>query len=150
MSKMRSHFPFGHLKQKLWPKERPGVKLAIWLPTIKSWESTQFPCVQATCGIPLESSWQGLQLCSRPHCNQRSARQVMCLRSRENPSCGNFETSIWEFRTKSHLDVAPMESYRVYYKGEGGGFPQVRAMVSLVSPRFHVARSSTKSAPTMH
>ncbi len=27
--------------------------------------------------------------------------------------------------TKSHLDVAPMESCRVYYKGEGGGFPQV-------------------------
>ncbi len=32
----------------------------------------------------------------------------------------------------SHLDVASMESYRVYYKGEGGGFPQVRAVVSLV------------------
>jgi hypothetical protein len=27
--------------------------------------------------------------------------------------------------TKSHLDVAPMERCRVYYKGEGGGFPQV-------------------------
>ncbi len=26
-------------------------------------------------------------------------------------------------RTKSHLDVALMENYRVYYKGEGGGFP---------------------------
>jgi len=33
---------------------------------------------------------------------------------------------------KSHLDVASVESYRVYYKGEGGGFPQVRAVVSLV------------------
>jgi hypothetical protein len=28
-------------------------------------------------------------------------------------------------RTKSPLDVAPVESYRVYYKREGGGFPQV-------------------------
>jgi len=26
--------------------------------------------------------------------------------------------------TKSHLDVGPMERRRVYYKGEGGGFPQ--------------------------
>jgi hypothetical protein len=34
----------------------------------------------------------------------------------------------------SHLDVASVESYRVYYKGEGGGFPQVRAVVSLVCP----------------
>jgi hypothetical protein len=36
--------------------------------------------------------------------------------------------------TKSHLDVGPMERCRVYYKGEGGGFPQVRAMVSFVCP----------------
>ncbi len=26
--------------------------------------------------------------------------------------------------TKSHLDVGPMERCRVYYKGEGGGFPK--------------------------
>jgi hypothetical protein len=37
-------------------------------------------------------------------------------------------------RTKSHLDVDPVESHKVYYKGEGGGFPQVRPMVSLVCP----------------
>jgi hypothetical protein len=35
---------------------------------------------------------------------------------------------------KSHLDVASARSYREYYKGEGDGFPQVRAMVSLVCP----------------
>jgi len=34
----------------------------------------------------------------------------------------------------SHLDVASVESCRVYYKGEGDGFPQVRAVVSLVCP----------------
>jgi hypothetical protein len=34
----------------------------------------------------------------------------------------------------NHLHVGPMESHRIYYKGEGGGFPQVRAMVSLVCP----------------
>jgi hypothetical protein len=28
--------------------------------------------------------------------------------------------------TKYHLVVAPMERHREYYKGEGGGFPQVR------------------------
>jgi len=36
--------------------------------------------------------------------------------------------------TKCHLDVDLVGSHRIYYKGEGGGFPQVRAMVSLVSP----------------
>jgi hypothetical protein len=52
--------------------------------------------------------------------------------------------------TKSHLDVALVERHRVYYKGEGGGFPQVRVVVSLVSPSLLVARPSTKSAQTMH
>jgi len=32
-----------------------------------------------------------------------------------------------------HLDVASATSRREYYKGEGGGFPRVRAVVSLVS-----------------
>jgi hypothetical protein len=52
--------------------------------------------------------------------------------------------------TKSHLDVAPVESCRLYYKGEGGDFPQVWVVVNLVSPRLPVALPSTKSAPTMH
>jgi len=51
--------------------------------------------------------------------------------------------------TKCHLDVGLMERHKVYYKGEGGGFPQVQAMVSLMSPSLPVA-PSTKSAPTMH
>jgi hypothetical protein len=52
--------------------------------------------------------------------------------------------------TKLHLGVGPMVRHRVYYKGEGGGFPQVRAMMSLVNPSLFVARLCTKSAPTMH
>jgi hypothetical protein len=52
--------------------------------------------------------------------------------------------------TKCHLDVAPVERRRVYYKGEGGGFPQVGAVVSLVNPSLPVARLSTKSAQTIH
>jgi len=52
--------------------------------------------------------------------------------------------------TKSHLDVGLMERHKVYYKGEDGGFPQVRAVVNLVSSSLPVARPSTKSAPIMH
>jgi len=33
---------------------------------------------------------------------------------------------------KSHLDVVPVGCRREYYMGEGGGFPRVRAVVSLV------------------
>jgi hypothetical protein len=36
--------------------------------------------------------------------------------------------------TKSHLDVGTVERCRVYYRGEGGGFPRVWVVVSLVCP----------------
>jgi hypothetical protein len=48
--------------------------------------------------------------------------------------------------TKSHLDVAPVERRRIYYMGEGDGFPRVQAMVSLVNLKLPVARPSTKGA----
>jgi hypothetical protein len=64
----------------------------------------------------------------------------------ESPNFGNFGSP----RTKSHLDVGIMERHRVYYKGEGGGFPQVQAMLSLVSLNLPMARPNTKSAPTIH
>jgi hypothetical protein len=53
-------------------------------------------------------------------------------------------------RTKCHLDVGLVERDIVYYKGEGGGFPHVHAVMSLVSPSLPVARPSTKSVQTMH
>jgi hypothetical protein len=52
--------------------------------------------------------------------------------------------------TKSHFDVAPVQRRRVYYKGEGGGFPQVQAVVNLVNPNLPVAHPNTKSVQTMH
>jgi hypothetical protein len=66
--------------------------------------------------------------------------------SRGSPNFGNFGTP----RTKSHLDVGLMERHKVYYKGEGGGFPQVWAVVSLVSLSLPMAHLSTKSVPIMH
>jgi hypothetical protein len=52
--------------------------------------------------------------------------------------------------TKCHLDVAPMERRREYYKGEGGGFLQVWDVVSLMSPRLPMACPNTKNVQTMH
>jgi hypothetical protein len=65
-----------------------------------------------------------------------------------SPNFGNFKTP--NFETKSHLDVGLMEKHIVYYKEEGGGFPQVRAVVSLVNLSLPVAHPCTKSVPTMH
>jgi hypothetical protein len=49
--------------------------------------------------------------------------------------------------TKGHLDVAPVEWRKVYYMGEGGGFPRVWAVVSQVNPELPVTCPSTKGAP---
>jgi hypothetical protein len=48
---------------------------------------------------------------------------------------------------KSHLDAGAVERHREYYMGEGGGFPQVRAVVSLVSPELPLVCPSTKGVP---
>ncbi len=64
----------------------------------------------------------------------------------KSPDFGN----LWILETKCHLDVGLMERHKIYYKGEGGGFPQVHVVVSLVSPSLPVARPNTKSVPTMH
>jgi hypothetical protein len=42
MFKMGFYDPFGHLKHKLWPKARSGVKLVVWLPTTKVWNRPNF------------------------------------------------------------------------------------------------------------
>jgi len=138
MFKMGSPCSFGHLKHKLWPKEGPGVKLAVWLPTRKSQESTRFTWLQTMCHKLLESSRQKLQLFFRPHFDPRFARKVMGLQSPGSPSWRDFGTPTWESRgsprRKKPFGCGPVERSRVYYKGEGGGFPQVRAMVNLVCP----------------
>ncbi len=85
--------PFGHLKHKLWPRKGSGVKLAIWLPTIKSWESPRFPYVQVACEIPLESSWWGLQSC----------QSEVYTQSHGTPK--SWESQLWQF-WDSHLRVS--------------------------------------------
>jgi hypothetical protein len=73
--------------------------LAVWFLTIKSLKSPWFPCVQVACHIPLESFWQGLKLCFRPHLHQRFSHKVMGLQSSKSSNFknfGNFEIPTWE------------------------------------------------------
>jgi hypothetical protein len=68
----------------------------------------------------------------------------------ESPNFGNFKTTTWDSLDKCHLGVGCVARHKVYYKKEGGGFPQVRTVVSLVSPSLPVICLNTKSAPTVH
>jgi hypothetical protein len=115
-------------------QKRLGVKLAIWLPTTKSRESTRFPCVHAACNILLESSRWGYNF----------ALDLIAIKGLDTKLCALkiagvlvreiSRLPLGSHGTKSHLDVAPVERRKVYYKGEGGGFPQVRVVLSLVCP----------------
>ncbi len=66
------------------------------------------------------------------------------------PILGISGFSLGSPETKWHLDAGPVARHKVYNKGEGGGFPQVRAVVNLVSPCLLVVHPCTKNVTTMH
>jgi hypothetical protein len=51
---------------------------------------------------------------------------------------------------ENHLDVGSVERWKVYYKGEGGGFPPSSGRGESYVSMLFVPRPSTKGAPTMH
>jgi hypothetical protein len=96
---MPSHWSFGHLQPKLWAKEGPGVKLAVWLLTIKSRESTFSRHPIWEYDMALERSRQGLQLWfifrrDRTLQSELWAPKVPGLQPGQFRD--NFETPTWE------------------------------------------------------
>jgi hypothetical protein len=90
---MASHWSFGHLQLKLWAKERSRVKLAVWLPTIKSRESTRSRCALGECDTALKSSQRGLQVWFRPRPDRRPGREARMSQSPGSPKPGQFRDS---------------------------------------------------------
>ncbi len=84
---------------------------------------------------------------------QTSSQLEVCTQNYGAPKLQ--ESQLWQFRdsslpfgspgTKFPLDVGLVGGHKVYYKGEGDGFPQVWAVVSLVSPSLPVVHLNTKS-----
>jgi hypothetical protein len=107
-------------------KRKVGIKLTVWLPTTKRRKSTRFPCMKVACNILLESFQWGIQFCFRPHCNWRFAHKIMGPKIARVPTLGIFRFPFGSPGTKCHLDVGLMERWKVYYKGEGDGFPKSR------------------------
>jgi hypothetical protein len=85
------------------------------------------------CDMALESSRGDLQLWFKPRPDSSSGEKLWM------PKVSGVQNGIvsglvlGSLGKKNHLDVASAQSSREYYKGEGGGFPQVRAMVCHVS-----------------
>jgi hypothetical protein len=65
-----------------------------------------------------------LQIASR---SEVCSQSYGAPKSRESHLAGFRDSHSGVPGEKSHLDVGSVASHRVYYKGEGGGFPQVWA-----------------------
>jgi hypothetical protein len=92
--------PFGHLQNKLWQKEGPRVKLTIWLLTTKKSRIDPTPVRASGVQHTVGNSRGKLQVCFRPHPNQRSKQGVMIVQSPKSPNRDNFETPPWESQDK--------------------------------------------------
>ncbi len=66
------------------------------------------------------------------------------------PTLGILGLPLGSPGTKCHLDEGLVKKHIIYYKGEGGGFPQIRGVVNLMSSSLPVVRPNTKSVQTMH
>jgi hypothetical protein len=150
MSKLNSHDLFGHFNHKLWPKEGPWVKLLVWFPNTKSQESPD----SFAFGWRATYCWKSLDGVYNFASNLNSIRglhtKLWAPKVAKVPTLGILGLPLGSLGTKCHLGASFVAKHKVYYKGEGGGFPQVWSMVSLVSSNLHVALPSTKSAQTMH
>jgi len=115
---MVSHGPFGHLQPKLWAKEGPGVKLAVWLPTTKSRESTSSRCCLNECDMALKSSWRELQLWLKLRLDPNSVQGAMSVQSPGTPTRDSFGTPTWESREKEQFGCSfHSEMQRILYGG---------------------------------
>jgi len=135
MSKMGLHCSFGHLKHKLWPKEKPRVKLSIWLLTKK--KSGIDPIYLAINDVKhtiRKFSMRATTLLQTSPRSEVYSQSYGAPKLRECPMVRFQDSHAGVPGEKSHLDVGLVERSTVYYKGEGDGFPQVRAVVSLVCP----------------
>ncbi len=134
------HDPFGHLKHKLWLKQRLGIKLTILFLTTKSQELPRFLYVQVACDILLKKALDdsynfasNIISIEGPHAKLWVPKVTGVI------GVGISGLPLGSPNTKWHLGASSVAKHKVYYKGEGGGLPQVRVVVSLVSPSVHVA-----------
>jgi hypothetical protein len=119
---MASHWSFEHMQPKLWEKEGSGVKLAIWLPTTKSRESTSSRHPIRKYDMALEKSRRGLQLWLRPRCDRTLQSIVMAVQNFRSPTGTISGLHFGSPKKLCHWDVASIVSCKEYYMGEGGGF----------------------------
>jgi hypothetical protein len=134
MSQMGSHCSFGHLKHKLWPKEGRESNCQFDSQPQKVGNRPDL----LSCRGRATYRWKALDESYNFSLDRIAIRGLLAKLCSSKVAGVPFGAisglPLGSPGKKSHLDVASVESCRVYYKGEGGGFPQVQAVVSLVCP----------------
>ncbi len=128
MFKMGSHCSFGHLKHKLRPKER--WQFDSWLEKVRNQPNLFVYRWRVT--YRWKAFDEGYNFASNCISIWGLLAKLWGSKVVRVPTWAISRLPLGSPQTKSHLDVGPVERYKVYYKGEGGGFPQVRAVVNLV------------------
>jgi hypothetical protein len=120
---MGSHCSFEHLKHKLWPIEGAGSRIANLTPDQK--KSGIDPIYLAVDNVP---HIVGKLLTRATTLLQTALRSEVCSQSYGAPESreSRERKAIWMW--------APWRGAEYTIRGEGGGFPQVLAVVSLVCP----------------
>jgi len=144
MSKMGSHDPFRHLKHKLWSKERLGIKLTIWLQPLKVKNCPNFLAFRWSSTYRWKDLNKGYNFALVFISIWGVHIKLWAPKVTRVPTLGILGLPLGSPGTKWHLGVSRMAKERVYYKGEGDGFPQVWAIVSFVSPCLLMAHLCTK------
>jgi hypothetical protein len=150
MSKMNSHIPFEYLKHKLRLNERLGVKMSIWLPTIKSQNSLIY---LHSSGMPhiigklsmrnITLIWTSPQLkVYTKSYGLPKLRKIQFQEFRDSQLGIPGQNDIWMQSLWLITDNTVSK--------EGDGFLQIWTVLNLVNTCVHVAHSCTENVSTIH
>ncbi len=150
MSKMGSHYPFEFLQHKLWLTKGQESKCQFDFQPRKIKNLLEL-CVCRRCAT---YQWKSLNKGYNHVVDFISIeglhKKLWASKMMRIPISGIMGLLTWESQEKWNLGVAPMVSHRKHYKEEGGGFLQIRAMVSLMSLCMPMVCLCTKNVPTMY
>jgi hypothetical protein len=150
MSKMGLYDQFGYLKHRLWPKEGLESNCQFDSRPLKVENHLDL----FTCRWRATYHWKAL---NKGYNFSLDLTSIKCLhksyglsKSQKSPFWKFRDSQVGSLETKLHLGAGPVAMHKKYYKWEGGGFPQVRAVMSLMNLCLPMVCPCTKSAPTMH
>ncbi len=149
MSKVSLYDPFGYLKQKLWPKKGRKLNYQFDSQPLKVWNHPDFLVFWWL----VTYRWKDLDEGYNFTLNFTSIRglhtKLWDSKVAGVPILGISRLPLGSLETKWHLGASPVARHK-YYEGEGGGFPQVQAVVSFVYSCLLIVRSCTKNVSITH